>query len=88
MLRRAAPAVVVVNAGGARFLAGDPITMDIAGVIATCRAAPAARVVAVHMDAINHCLDTRADLAAHLREAGLEDRVAIPADGAWAELDD
>ena len=88
VLRRAAPAVVVVNAGGARFLAGDPITMDIEGVIATCRAAPAARVVAVHMDAINHCLDTRADLAAHLREAGLEDRVAIPADGAWAELDD
>jgi len=28
------------------------------------------------------------DFAAHLREAGLGDRVAIPADGAWAELDD
>jgi L-ascorbate metabolism protein UlaG (beta-lactamase superfamily) len=87
VLRQAVPAIVVVNAGGARFLEGDPITMDAEGVVAVCHAAPAARVVAVHMDAINHCLVTRADLAARLQEAGLEDRVAIPADGAWAELD-
>jgi hypothetical protein len=35
----------------------------------------------VHMDAINHCVDTRADLAEGLAAAGLDGRVAIPADG-------
>jgi len=86
VLRRDAPTVVVVNAGGARFLVGDPITMDAADVVATCRAAPHARVVAVHMETINHCLVTRADLAAALREAGVERQVSIPADGAFADL--
>lgn len=80
-LREHAPDVVVVNAGGARFLQGDTITMEADDVIAVCAAAPEARVVAVHMEAINHCLERRADLAARLSGAGLADRVAIPPDG-------
>jgi L-ascorbate metabolism protein UlaG (beta-lactamase superfamily) len=75
------PAVVVVNAGEARFAEGDPITMDGDDVVAVCRAAPWARVVAVHMEAINHCRLSRAALAERLRAEGLGARVAIPADG-------
>ena len=86
VLRQFAPAVVVVNAGGARFVVGDPITMDAADVVATCRAAPSARVVAVHMDAINHCGVRRRDLADALRAASLGDRVSIPGDGEDADL--
>jgi L-ascorbate metabolism protein UlaG (beta-lactamase superfamily) len=79
-LREHRPAVVVVNAGGARFLEGDPITMTPEDVLATADAAAPAAVVAVHMEAINHCLVTREDLR---RAVG--DRVLIPADGevAW-----
>jgi L-ascorbate metabolism protein UlaG (beta-lactamase superfamily) len=78
------PDVVVVNAGGARFLEGDPISMTPADVIAVAEATPDQTVVvAVHMDAINHCVVTRADLRAALREAGLlESRVLVPDDGA------
>lgn len=50
-------------------------------VIAVANAAPAARVIAVHMESINHCVLRRADLAAALERAGLSSRVAIPADG-------
>ena len=75
------PDVVVVNAGAARFLEGDPITMTAEDVARVCRAAPEARVIAVHMEAINHCLLTRADLAGALDEQGLAGRVEIPADG-------
>jgi L-ascorbate metabolism protein UlaG (beta-lactamase superfamily) len=75
------PDVVVLNAGGARFLHGGTITMEANDVIAVCSAAPAARVVAVHMEAINHCLELRSDLAERLQAAGLAERVAIPADG-------
>ncbi len=75
------PDVVVVNAGAARFLEGDPITMTAEDVARVCHAAPEARVIAVHMEAINHCLLTRAELADALAEQGLAGRVEIPADG-------
>ena len=75
------PDWIVVNAGGARFIQGGTITMEAGDVVAVAGAAPAARVVAVHIEAINHCLETRADLSASLAEAGVGDRVAIPADG-------
>ena len=65
------PDWIVVNAGGARFLEGGTITMEAADVVAVAEAAPGARVVAVHMEAINHCLETRAALAAALAEAGV-----------------
>jgi L-ascorbate metabolism protein UlaG (beta-lactamase superfamily) len=87
VLGRDDPAIVVVNAGGARFLEGDPITMDAADVVATCQAAPNARFVAVHMESINHCLVTRDDLATALRAAAVDGQVSIPADGAWVDLD-
>jgi L-ascorbate metabolism protein UlaG (beta-lactamase superfamily) len=73
------PQVIVVNAGGARFLHGDPITMTAEDVIKVCRAAPRAQVIAVHMEAINHCLITRKELSHTAHEAGV--RVVIPDDG-------
>ncbi len=80
------PAVIVVNAGAARFIHGDPITMDVPDVLATCAAAPDALVVAVHMEAMNHCGLTRAALRAAMDDAGHGGRVATPADGETLEL--
>jgi L-ascorbate metabolism protein UlaG (beta-lactamase superfamily) len=77
-----APDVAVVNAGGARFLEGDPIVMTVDDVVATARHAPRATVVAVHFEAINHCLETRADLHQRLREEDLTAQVTVPEDGA------
>lgn len=76
------PEVIVVNAGAAAFLTGDPITMTAEAVAQVCRARPGARVLAVHMEAINHCGLTRAALRQHLEQAGLSDPVLIPPDGA------
>src|SRR5205814_7527612 len=45
-LSRFQPDIVVVNAGGARFLEGDPITMTADDVIRVCRAAAHAQIVA------------------------------------------
>jgi len=76
------PDVVVVNAGGARFTEGDPITMTAEDIAAVAAHAPGAQVVAVHLEAINHCLQTRADLHQRLHVEGLERRVTVPEDGA------
>ena len=75
------PAVIVVNGGAARFLDGGPISMTVEDVIATARHAPFATLVAVHLEALNHCPMSRDELRRHLVAAGLEDRVRIPDDG-------
>ena len=80
------PDVVVVNAGAARFLEGDPITMTEGDVVNVCRAVPDALVIAVHMEAINHCLLTRGELEEELHSEGLSERVEIPADGETFEV--
>jgi L-ascorbate metabolism protein UlaG (beta-lactamase superfamily) len=80
------PDVVVVNAGAARFLDGDPIVMTADDVVAVARHAPDARVVAVHMEAINHCLLTRADLHQRVHDEGLTNQVTVPEDGAEVPL--
>ena len=73
------PDVIVLNAGGARFLQGDPITMMPSDVIHVCHAAPKAKIMAVHMEAINHCLVTRDELAKQVEVAGVS--VIVPDDG-------
>jgi L-ascorbate metabolism protein UlaG (beta-lactamase superfamily) len=75
------PDVVVVNAGAARFLEGDPITMDADDVIETAGAAARATIVAVHLEALNHCPMRRDELRAAVDEAGVGARVLIPGDG-------
>jgi L-ascorbate metabolism protein UlaG (beta-lactamase superfamily) len=82
-----APDVVVVNASGARFAGGEPIVMDLDDVVAVARRVPEARVVAVHLEAINHCVQTRADLHQRLHDEGLTERVTVPEDGAAVPVD-
>jgi len=74
-LGRHEPDVVVLNAGGARFVAGEPITMTIEDIRRVQQAVPDATIIAVHMDAINHCLLSREDLRESMPE------IEIPADG-------
>jgi len=75
------PSLIIVNAGGARFNVGDPITMTAEDVAKVCRAAPNAQIIAVHMEAINHCLESRATLRTRLEQEGLMNQLSIPMDG-------
>jgi L-ascorbate metabolism protein UlaG (beta-lactamase superfamily) len=81
------PDVIVLNASGARFTGGDPIVMTASDVAAVARRVPGARVVAVHLDAINHCVETRADMHQCLHDEGLSERVTVPEDGAAVPVD-
>jgi L-ascorbate metabolism protein UlaG (beta-lactamase superfamily) len=72
------PRVAVVNGSGARFLEGDPIVMTAADVREVVARVPT--VVVVHLEAINHCLDTRAEVRAEVPEA------LVPEDGETLEL--
>ena len=81
IIRAYHPNIIVLNAGGAQFNVGDPITMTAEDVAAVCRASSNAKVIAVHMEAINHCLVSRDDLRNHLELEGLIEQVFIPMDG-------
>jgi L-ascorbate metabolism protein UlaG (beta-lactamase superfamily) len=80
------PDVVILNAGAAQFLTGDPITMTAADVIRVAGALPPAQLIAGHMETVNHCLLTRAELRDRVALAGLSQHVRIPADGELIEL--
>jgi L-ascorbate metabolism protein UlaG (beta-lactamase superfamily) len=80
------PQFVVVNAGAAQFLKGDPITMTDQDVVQVCRAVPGARVIALHMEAINHCYLSRHALRKTLQREGLSDRCSVPEDGETVPL--
>lgn len=80
-IRTYAPDVIVVNAGAAQFLEGGLIIMGLDDVVEVCRAAPRATVVAVHLEAVNHCLLTREALRDGLRRADVRTTVRIPRDG-------
>ena len=80
------PGVVLANAGAAQLPIGRSITMDERDLDRLCRRAPRAQVVAVHMEAINHCLLGRERLRAFLRGKPYEGAVRIPADGETVEL--
>ena len=72
-IERFEPRVAVVNAGGASFLEGGLIVMGVDDVREVAARVPT--VVCVHLEALNHCFLTRAELAAAVPGA------VIPRDG-------
>lgn len=75
------PEIIVLNAGYAQWIDLGPILMGPQGVLSVHRAAPAAQLIATHMEAVNHCVLSRADLAAFAKKEGFAHRLLIPADG-------
>lgn len=83
VLKERRPGVVVLNTGNA-VVTDFPqsIIMGAQDVLRATQEAPDAAVVAVHMDAINHCILHRDDLRDYLKARGVEaSRVHVPADG-------
>ncbi|MEJ2532269.1 MAG: MBL fold metallo-hydrolase [Halioglobus sp.] len=77
------PDVVILNTGHAILngLEDHPIIMGKEDTLHAYKVTPGATIVAVHMDAINHCSLSRKELREYVEQKGIEDRVLIPADG-------
>ncbi len=74
------PDVIVLNAGDAQVPGLGSIIMGCEDVKRVHDAAPAATIVASHMEAVNHCVLTRADLADFAAANAMAERLLIPAD--------
>ena len=81
------PDISILNAGTAILDFGRPVLMPIEEQLDFIRIAPG-KVIAVHLDAFNHCLTSRDILKNAVLKEGLADKVMIPEDGELMELDD
>ncbi|MBX4259154.1 MBL fold metallo-hydrolase [Clostridium estertheticum] len=75
------PEIVVCNCGGAQFDHGEPITMTTQDIIELCLRYSSLKVVAVHMEAWNHCRLSRKDLINYININNINTNVLIPQNG-------
>lgn len=76
------PDVIVLNTGNA-LVNGfkESIIMGKEDTYRATQQAPNAKIIAVHMDAINHMSLTREQLAEYVKTKGIQEKVLIPLDG-------
>lgn len=72
------PDIIIANSGGAQFM-GETILMDENSVIALAKFAPNAKIMAVHMEALDHCHTTRQILQDAADAENID--ILIPQDG-------
>lgn len=81
------PDVAILNTGYAMITGIDGgIIMGAQDVLSVHQAAPETLLVASHMEAVNHCTVSRADLRAFAQENGFLDRLLTPGDGETVTL--
>ncbi len=78
------PDITVVAAGQAQMDVGQPLLMSKNEVMEFIRLSPN-KVIANHMEALNHCLIDRNTLQKSIEHHNLANKVAIPADGETLE---
>jgi len=75
------PEIIVVNAGDNQFLEGGSLVMGKDDVYEVYKATPNAKIIAVHMEAVNHWGLSREDLKSFIIEKGMTTKVLVPDDG-------
>ena len=75
------PEVIVLNAALAAFPDETPILMGTDGLYEVSKAAPAAMIVASHLDAVNHARIGREEIRRFVAGTNLTERVYVPEDG-------
>jgi L-ascorbate metabolism protein UlaG (beta-lactamase superfamily) len=75
------PEIIVVNAGDNQFFEGGSLVMGKDDVYEVFKAAPDAKIIAVHMEAVNHWALSREELKNFANEKGISSNVLVPDNG-------
>lgn len=76
------PEIIITHSGGAIIPGHNPILMDANETITVLKSSPNAKVVAIHMEALDHCTVTRKSLRELADNKGIKkERLIIPKDG-------
>ncbi|OMC79223.1 MBL fold metallo-hydrolase [Viridibacillus sp. FSL H8-0123] len=74
------PEIIVVNAGDNQYFEGGSLIMGKDDVYEVVKAAPDAKIIAVHMEAVNHWGLSREELKSFIEEKGISSNVLVPDD--------
>ena len=81
-IRTHKPDVIISHSGGATIPGFEPILMDLGQTLQLAKIADKATIVAVHLEALDHCVVTRSQLREAAEKQGISGaRLRIPADG-------
>lgn len=80
-LKTLQPDVVVVNAGYAQVIGFGSIIFGKEDVLRVHRAVPHAQIVAIHMEAVNHCILSRKELQEYAESHLFSSSLHVPSDG-------
>lgn len=75
------PEVIVVHGGDNQFLQGGSLVMGTEDIFHVYQAAPRAKIISVHMEAVNHWTLSREELRSFTNEKGISSHVLVPNDG-------
>ncbi|MFC4600261.1 MBL fold metallo-hydrolase [Cohnella hongkongensis] len=75
------PEVIIVNGGDNQFLQGGSLVMGKEDIFRVHQAAPNAKIISVHMEAVNHWTLSREELKSFIHEKGISSNVLVPNDG-------
>ncbi len=87
-LQNRKPDIMIMNTGYAKTLDyNESIIMGTADVAKAAARMPGSKIVAVHMDAINHCTVSRKNMRDFVHSRNLDKQVAVPDDGQIINFD-
>lgn len=85
VLKQYKPDISVVASGRAQLDLFKPLLMTMEDIVKFVKNAPD-KVIANHLEAVNHCPITREELTSELSKKGLIDKTCIPKDGELMEF--
>jgi len=81
-----APEIVILNTGDAQAPGLGPLIMGKQDVLTMHKALPNAKIIATHMETVNHAALTRSELNSFIVENHLVKHALVPGDGELIEL--
>lgn len=85
-LEKYKPEVIILNAGGNKFIFNGPIVMDDNDVLKVHEQLPSATIIAVHMEAVNHYYISRKGLRQFADAHHFGNQLFIPENGDSIEI--
>ena len=75
------PEIIIVNGGDNQILELGSLVMGKDDIFEVYKAAPNAKIISVHMEAVNHWTLSRDELKSFINEKGISSHVLVPDDG-------
>ncbi|WP_144549598.1 MBL fold metallo-hydrolase [Bacillus sp. X1(2014)] len=75
------PEIIVVNGGDNQFLQGGSLVMGKEDIYEVYKTVPHAKIISVHMEAVNHWTLSREELKSFIHDKGISTNVLVPDDG-------